>query len=100
MVLRRRAERSIADAAADLSTRSASAAPTFVEDTNEVLRLITTYPEIGRITFDTFRSLQIGRSSYGLFYVVDDAAVIVFGVFHLARDPEMIRRILRADYDL
>ena len=41
------------------------------------------------------RRIRLSRFPYPVFYAVDDAQIAVLAVFHLARDPRSLRKILR-----
>ena len=49
------------------------------------------YPKV----YGEFRRRLLRRFPYAIYYRVDDTQVIIFGLFHCARDPRTIRGMLR-----
>jgi toxin ParE1/3/4 len=56
----------------------------FEESLQNVRRNAEVYPRVRK----TIRRATIRRFPYGLFYVLEDEAVIVVGVFHASRNPQ------------
>ena len=69
----------------------------FVARATEVGR----HPLIYREVYRDFRRCLIRRFPYGMYFRVDGDLVIVFGLFHSARDPETVNASLekRGDRD-
>jgi len=53
----------------------------------EALERIRRNPEIYPIVHKQLRRGFIRRFPYGIFYLIEDAAIVVVGVFHGRRDP-------------
>ncbi len=57
----------------------------------EIPRNPLRYPKVYR----EFRRRLLRRFPYGLYFRIEDKQIIVFGIFHCARDPHTIRTKLR-----
>lgn len=49
------------------------------------------YPKV----YGEFRRKLIGRFPYAIYFRIEDNQIIVFGLFHCARDPRAIKRKLK-----
>lgn len=56
-----------------------------------IVRNPQSYPKI----FDEFRRCLLRRFPYAVYFMVKGKQVIVFGLFHCARDPHMVKTKLR-----
>lgn len=57
----------------------------------EITRNPLLYPKV----YSKFRRCLIRRFPYAIYFTSEDDQIIVFGVFHCARDPQTIRAKLR-----
>ena len=55
---------------------------------------LVTYPRQYQKVHRDFRRHLLRRFPYALYYQVEDNKVVVFGVFHCARDPRRVRQEL------
>lgn len=55
---------------------------------------ITQNPLLYRKIHKKFRRCLLRRFPYALYFIIDSNTVIVFGVFHCARNPQHIQRTL------
>lgn len=60
---------------------------TFYACANEVLRNPMSSPKV----YHEFRRRLLRRFPYAVYFMVKDNDVVVFGLFHCARDPQTIR---------
>ena len=67
----------------------------FLESLEEAYQRIATHPSHYPIRFDNFRRILIGRFPFAVYFDHDDSKVIVYYVFHSARDPSRLARRLR-----
>jgi plasmid stabilization system protein ParE len=51
-------------------------------------------PLICRKVYKNFRRRLLRRFPYVIYFVIEDRNIIIFGLFHAARDPGKIERIL------
>ena len=56
---------------------------------------ISEKPQLYRKVYGEFRRCLLRRFPYAIYFRGDEQEVIVFGLFHCARDPRMIRSRLR-----
>jgi plasmid stabilization system protein ParE len=49
-------------------------------------------PEINRKMFEDFRRRLMNRFPYAVYYRLEGARIIIYGVFHCARKPKMINK--------
>ncbi|NIR50390.1 type II toxin-antitoxin system RelE/ParE family toxin [candidate division KSB1 bacterium] len=63
----------------------------FYAHATEVQRNPLLYPEIYR----KFRRRLLRRFPYAIYYKVETVEVIIFGLFHCARDPKTVRAELQ-----
>ena len=52
-------------------------------------------PLIYRKTYKNFRRRLLRRFPYAIYFVIENHKIIVFGVFHTARDPRKIDAVCR-----
>ena len=53
-------------------------------------------PRLARIVYAGFRRVRLRRFPYSLYYRAEAAETVIFLLFHGARNPNTIRRTLRA----
>ena len=58
------------------------------------IALAREYPNAFVLVHKSLRRILLRRFPYALFYRADAERIVVFGVFHQSRDPEMIKRRL------
>lgn len=63
----------------------------FYAGVGEILRNQLLYPKIYR----KFHRRLLRRFPYAIYYLIEDNHIIVFGLFHCARDPHSIRLTLQ-----
>ena len=59
----------------------------FLAEIDHALESIRDYPEANRKVYREYRRGLMRRFPYSIFYAVQDARIVVFGIFHAARDP-------------
>jgi len=64
---------------------------TFYACAGEIARNPLLYPKVCR----EFRRRLIKKFPYAIYFKTEEKQVIVLGIFHCARDPRSVRRILR-----
>ena len=99
LIVRRRAEHDMAEAALWYETRRPGTALYFIRCVDAALAFITRYPDAGSVRFGPFRRVLISRFPFGVFYTIEAQTVFVHGVYHLSRDPHKIRRLLESESD-
>lgn len=63
----------------------------FYACSSELLRNPMLYPKV----YNEFKRRLLRRFPYAIYYVVEDDRIVVFGLFHCARDPRTIKTKLR-----
>lgn len=99
LVIRRRAEHDIAEAALWYESRRPGTALYFIRCVDAAMALLARHPEIGPKQFDPFRRILVSRFPFGVFYTVEEVSVVVHAVLHNSRDPDLIRHILTSEID-
>ena len=64
---------------------------TFYACASEIAHNPLLYPKV----YKEFRRRLIKRFPYAIYFKIEENQVIVLGIFHCARDPRSVRRILR-----
>ena len=59
----------------------------FLDEFDQTLRLIATFPELHPLVDKKVRRCLINRFPYGVFYGIADETIIVIAVAHLKRKP-------------
>jgi len=49
-------------------------------------------PEINRKMFEDFRRRLMNRFPYVVYYRIENSQIIIYGVFHCARNPQLIKK--------
>jgi plasmid stabilization system protein ParE len=65
----------------------------FLQALNEGLNRIETRPFAYRILYRKTRRILLGKFPYSVYYVIQDANVVVLAVIHHKRNPELARGI-------
>jgi len=68
----------------------------FLSEIGRVERHLEVTPELYQRVEDEVRRATLRRFPYGLFYVIENDAVVVLGCFHLHRDPKSRSELLRS----
>ena len=66
----------------------------FKIEVNKEIKYIGRYPEIYQLKCHNFRQSILNRFPYSIFYIVEEELkqVIVFGILHSSRNPEIVRK--------
>lgn len=91
------AELDIAEAYAWYEAQRAGLGEQFITCLDACIESIRRSPESHKILFDEFRRGLVRRFPYANYFELDDAIVIVYGVFHASRDPKKWRRRLTGE---
>lgn len=59
----------------------------FLDELDQTLRLIATFPEFHPLVDKTLRRCLVNRFPYGVFYGAVDDSIIVVAIAHLRRKP-------------
>jgi plasmid stabilization system protein ParE len=51
-------------------------------------------PEINRKVFEDFRRRLMNRFPYVVYYRLEGARIIIYGIFHCARNPKVIKKAI------
>ena len=51
-------------------------------------------PLIHKKVFNTFRRKLIRRFPYAIYYLIEGKSIVIYGLFHTARDPQALEDIL------
>jgi len=88
------AELDIAEAYAWYETQLVGLGEQFLTCVDDCIETIRRNPESHPPVFEQFRRGLVRRFPYAIFFERERDAVIVYGVFHAARDPKKWRRRL------
>jgi toxin ParE1/3/4 len=94
VIVRRLAETHLAAAYTWYETQVPGLGAAFLDSFDAALPMIRQFPESCPIAFMDYRRTLLRRFPFGVFYVVEQEAIIIAAVFHLARDPREFRREL------
>ncbi|MEO8933666.1 MAG: type II toxin-antitoxin system RelE/ParE family toxin [Xanthomarina sp.] len=69
----------------------------FKTEVNKEIDYIGEYPEHYQLKYKEFRQSLVTRFPYAIFYLVEEEQkrIIVFGVLHTSRNPEIIRKRIK-----
>ncbi len=69
----------------------------FKEEVNREIDYIGKHPKLYQCKFKDLRQSLVPRFPYAIFYMIEEkkSQVIVFGLLHTSRNPEIIRKRLR-----
>lgn len=95
VVVRRLAERHLAEAYAWYAQQAPGLGLDFLDRFGHALNRIVEFPQSGPVVHLDYRRVLLQRFPYGVFYVVEDGLVVIAAVYHLARDPREMRKWLR-----
>jgi plasmid stabilization system protein ParE len=94
LVIRRRAEHHVAEAALWYERKRHNLALRFIRATEKTFRLLQANPGLGHVVYQQFRKMPVGGFPFGVFYSLTRGAVIIQAVLHSSRDPQTIREVL------
>jgi len=60
----------------------------FADEIEAGIRQILDGPRTWRVIEDDVRRFLVGRFPYGIYYTVEDDAIVIWAVKHLHRDPD------------
>jgi len=92
-----RAEIGLAEIYAYLEDQREGAGDDFLGEIDHILKLIRSFPQLGRVFEAPVRRRIVGKGRYGLFYSPEDRGIVVIGILDLRQDPRLIRRLLGFD---
>ena len=77
--------------------KSETLAQEFKTEVNKEIEYIGEYPEHYQRKYKELRQSLVTRFPYAIFYLVEEEQkrVIVFGVLHTSRDPEIVRKRIK-----
>lgn len=64
----------------------------FLTEIDHALESILAHPEANRKIYREYRRGLVRRFPYSIFYSIQGERVVVFGIFHAARNPRVWRR--------
>lgn len=69
----------------------------FKEEVDKEINYIGHYPEHYQLKYKELRQSLVTRFPYAIFYLVEEEIkrIIVFGVLHTSRNPEIIRKRIK-----
>lgn len=91
VVIRPEAEADLAEAFAWYEERRPGLGDRFLLSVDAALSGIQRYPESSPAVHRPIRRLLLRRFPYGVFYTVEESAIVVLAVFHCGRDPRRWR---------
>jgi plasmid stabilization system protein ParE len=94
LVIAPEAEIDIEEAYAWYEPQGVGRGENFLDRVDACIQAILRFPEMHAVFHKNYRRALIRRFPYAVFYEYADNTVIVYCVFHTARDPEKWRRRL------
>ncbi|MDA0809840.1 MAG: type II toxin-antitoxin system RelE/ParE family toxin [Planctomycetota bacterium] len=94
LVVTEEAERDIAEAVAWYEERRSGLGEDFLTSLDASLQGLLRMPEMHPVAYKTFRRALIRRFPYAIFYEFESLQVMIYSVFHTARDPQKWRQRL------
>jgi toxin ParE1/3/4 len=94
VIIRPEAEEEAAEAARWYEAQSRGLGRAFIRSFRDLSRSLRSNPLRFPLVDDDARRALMGRYPYGVFFEVHDDEVVVLACFHLARDPNALRRRL------
>lgn len=88
ILFRLEAELDVEDAYRWYEARHQGLGADFLRSVEEILDRVARYPEMYPTVHMEVRRALIRRFPYGVFYVVEEEAIVVQSVFHSRRDPK------------
>jgi plasmid stabilization system protein ParE len=64
----------------------------FLAEIDHALESIRAHPQANRKLYREYRRGLMRRFPFSIFYAIQDARIVVFGIFHAARDPRAWKR--------
>jgi len=95
LVVTAEAECDIADAFSWYEEQRVGLGEEFLTCVDASLQGIKRMPEMHGIAYRKFRRALVRRFPYAVFYEIEDERVVVYSVFHTAREPKKWRRRLQ-----
>lgn len=92
IIIRPEAERDIAEAHGWYESKAPGLGADFLLSVDTALSSIQQNPQRYAAVHRRLRRALTGRFPYGIFYVVEEARIVVIAVIHASRDPETWRR--------
>ena len=99
LVIRRRAEHDLAEAALWYESRRLGTALHFIRCVDAAMALVTRHPQAGPVQFGPFRRVLVSRFPFSVFYTIEAEIIVVHGVYNSSRDPDKIRQLLESGND-
>jgi plasmid stabilization system protein ParE len=94
LIVRPEAERNLAEVHDWYESRVAGLGSEFLLAVDAALSSIQRTPELHQVVHKNLRRALIRRFPFGIFYLVEEARIVVVAVMHARRDPETWRRRL------
>jgi plasmid stabilization system protein ParE len=95
VVILAEAERDVAEARDWYEGRRDGLGREFVEAVNACVRAIQQNAEMFEVVHEDYRRALVERFPYMVFYEASESKIVVHGIFHCARDPQVWRHRLR-----
>jgi plasmid stabilization system protein ParE len=92
LVIRPEAEADVAEAFEWYEARREGLGHEFIRTVEAALAAILRHPESFPVVYKEVRRVMTRRFPYGIFYLLEESAIIVLAVFHAKRDPNEWRR--------
>jgi plasmid stabilization system protein ParE len=92
LIIRPEAERDLSEAHDWYELRVPGLGSDFLLSIDTALSSIQQTPELYATLWKNVRRVLIRRFPYGIFYLVEEARIVVIAVMHARRDPETWRR--------
>jgi len=89
IIVRKRAERNIAEAFNWYEMKQANLGYDFIENVEAEFNQIHSNPFLYQTRYKNIRCALTSRFPYGIFYLFDDNKIIVLTLLHLSRDPKL-----------
>lgn len=91
LILLPRAELDVIETGLDYETAQEGLGSAFERELGFVIERVRSTPQQFPVLERDVRRAMLDRFPYGIFFLVEDATVVVFAVLHLQRDPETWR---------
>lgn len=93
VIVRSHAKRDIREAKQWYRNISQELGADFLSAVDDAILLAQKYPLAFSLMHRTFRRVLLRRFPYALFYQSDSESIIIVGVLHQARDPELLEKL-------
>ena len=91
LIVRPEAERDLAEAHDWYESQVTGLGSEFLLAIDAALSSIQRMPELYHVVYKNLRRALIRRFPYGIFYLLEEAKIVVIAVMHARRDPETWR---------